>query len=1434
MQENALLTHPHLEWAHPIVSDWFIKKFGSPTEPQERGWPSILSGRNTLISAPTGSGKTFAAFLSCIDKLVRKALDGQLTDQLEVIYVSPLKALSNDVQKNLAGPLAEIQALARHRGLNMAEIRTFVRTGDTLNIDRQKMLRKPPHILVTTPESLYLLLTADKTRKLLTHVETIIVDEIHAVVDDKRGTHLAVTLERLDSVTEKKPIRIGLSATQKPIELVANFLVGNSDSMPDIVTIDSRRVLDIAVEVPSMPLQSVATDELREEAYSRIIELVIQHRSTLVFVNTRKQAENVANILGRRLGKDLVAAHHGSLSRKIRLDAEQALKNGEIKVLVATSSLELGIDIGNIDLVCQISSPRAISAAVQRIGRAGHWRGAIPKGRLFPTTVEDLFECAALIKAIKEGELDRLAAPYEPLDILAQQIVAMCASGQWYEEDLFLTIKNAYPYKDLSREKFESVLIMLSEGIESSRRRWGAHIMRDQINGVLRARRGGRLAAIMGGGAIPESGLFQVVVDPEAIVVGTLDEDFAIESAIGDVFLLGNTSWRIKEIQARDSKVVVVDAHGEPPNVPFWLGEGAGRTIELSTHVSQLRHLIDVATANMNIYIATQSLSDDLLVFVQLLKENYGVNQFAAEQLIQHVVCGRSVLRAVPILSHVIVERLSGFTSGSCLIIHAPFGNRINRAWALAIRKTIMSGFGFQLQTAVTDNGICIGLTEQQRLPADSLLTYLAPDDLTRILELSAVQSPAFVTRFRWDAVRALVLSRFSGGHKVPPNIQRIRANDLLSHIFVQFGEHQILAANAKPEIPVHPLIDEVMKDVMTEWMDAAGLEKILTDLKSKAIAFSCVETAIPSSFSNEIINANANAFLDDAPPAERRLRAVSSILSLPDAIVKEFGGLDQETINAVCGEIWPDIRNADELHDYLETVIALPLDLTMVAKATADDIWGDYYDQLQAESRATTAQVEEKLFYVATERLEQFKVVYPHCLVLHPVPLFNPSAQNLSDFTSILKRIVSGWMQHLGPTTAQKLADFLRIAPRDVDLALLALKKDRSLVKGKFSRQFIESLKELSETEFNADENVEWCNRLLLERIHRMTMAVMRKHVEAVSAQQYMNWLAHFQHVMPGALLSGERGTLEVLKQLQGYEAPANVWENGILAKRIIDYSPRFLDKLCLNGAVGWGRLSPHPALSAALSPEGASAQRRITPASNSPVTFFVREDADWMAIKHPELEGTSNQALSSQAIAVKQFLEQRGASFFVDIVRGNTLLKSEVEMALWELVSAGLVTADGFDNLRALIDPKRRNGQGRGKRPRDVSGRWSLLYTNVAHDQTKMIEATCKMLLNRYGVVFRDLLARESLTIPWRALLQSFRLMEARGEIRGGRFVQGFVGEQFALPAALDSLRLDRFKQPALSNITLAASDPLNLQGIILPGPRIAALAGKHIVVA
>src|SRR5580692_10561058 len=812
-----------LTWAHPLVAEWFVRRFGTPTEPQEQGWPHILAGRTTLISAPTGSGKTLAAFLACIDRLVRKALAGDLADRTEVLYISPLKALGNDIQKNLEVPLGEILAMAGERGLLMPEIRTAVRTGDTLMPERRAMLKRPPHILVTTPESLYILLTADKSRAILRDVETVIVDEIHAVADDKRGAHLTLSLERLEALTYRPPVRIGLSATQKPIEEVAHFLTGSGRPDPVIVNVGHKRKLDLAVEVPASQLGPIATNEMWDEIYDRLVELIEKHRSTLIFVNTRRLSERISHHLAEKLGPDNVAAHHGSLSRKLRLAAEKKLKDGEVKVLVATASLELGIDIGTVDLVVQISSPRAIAVALQRVGRSGHWRGAVPKGRFFVTTRDELQECAALVRAIRQGDLDRIMIPDAPLDILAQQIVAICASTSvartllsasngdensatgieeelsafsdtragapaphdpgWDEDELFALVRRAYPYRNLSRETYEAVLEMLSEGIAARRGRYGAYIHRDRINRKLRARRGARLAAITSGGAIPETALFTVVAEPEGIVVGTLDEDFAVESNASDIMLLGNTSWRIRRVEGKSGRVLVEDAHGAPPSVPFWRGEAPARTEELSLHVADLRQEISDRLPNTS-PIGVSFSQTEVAETVAWLKEECGLDDSGAEQMIEYILQGRAVLGAVPTQQTIIAERFFDEGGGMQLVIHAPFGGRINKTWGLSLRKRFCRSFNFELQAAATDNGLNIALAEQHSFPLADVFHFLHPTSVKAVLEQAALASPLFTARWRWDAGRALALLRFRGGKRVAPNIQRMRADDLLAGVF--------------------------------------------------------------------------------------------------------------------------------------------------------------------------------------------------------------------------------------------------------------------------------------------------------------------------------------------------------------------------------------------------------------------------------------------------------------------------------------------------------------------------------------------------------------------------------------------------------------------------------------------------------------------------
>jgi ATP-dependent Lhr-like helicase len=1403
-----------LEWAHPLVQEWFVRRFGTPTEPQEQGWPHILAGKTTLISAPTGSGKTLAAFLICIDALVRKALSGDLTDRTEVLYVSPLKALSNDIQKNLETPLGEILQLAGERGLLMPEIRTAVRTGDTLAHERRAMLARPPHILVTTPESLYILLTAAKSREILKSVETVIVDEIHAVADDKRGAHLALSLERLNQLTGKRLTRIGLSATQKPIETIAHFLTGSDSTDPAIVQIGHRRQMDLAIEVPPSELGPVASNEMWGEIYDRLAQLANQHSSTLIFVNTRRLAERVAHHLAERLGRDAVAAHHGSLSRKLRLNAERKLKAGEIRALVATASLELGIDIGSVDLVCQIGSPRSISVGLQRIGRAGHWRGAIPKGRLFATTRDDLIENAALVRAIRQGDLDRIVIPDSPMDILAQQIVAMCAAEDWTEDALYESVRRAYPYRNLERRSFDEIVEMLSEGIASQRGRYAAYLHRDRVNHVLRARRGARLAAITSGGAIPENSLYSVVAQPEGLTVGTVDEDFAVESLAGDIMLLGNTSWRIRRVTS--GSVLVEDAQGAAPSVPFWRGEAPARTDELSAHVADLREQISSLVPRS---LAAPEKQDraDFAEAVIWLKTECGLDQPGAEQAAEYITAGRAILGAIPTQKTVIAERFFDESGGMQLIIHAPFGARINKAWGLALRKRFCRSFNFELQAAATDNGLNISLSEQHSFPLADVFHFLHPNSVQHVLEQAVMPSPLFTTRWRWDAGRSLALLRFRGGKKVPPNIQRMRADDLLAAVF---PEALACPENLEGEIVLsdHPLIRETMKDVLTEALDIEGLQRVLTDMGEGRIRCIAVDTPVPSQFSHEILNANPYAYLDDAPLEERRARAVEMRRVLPETVLSEIGRLDPAAIASVRDDAWPDVRDAEELHDALLSLIALPIPANDTGQLTGSlyaklqesaPQWTPHFDQLVAERRAGRAQINGASYWVATERANAFREIFPSATFDVPLPELSAAVTSRDE---ALLAMVTGWMAHSGPVSATQLAGVLGISASDVDKALLRLETSGIILRGKF-------------TDPTSNET-EWCERRLLARIHRLTLGQLRKQVEAVTPAQFMNWLFRWQHIAPSTQLLGERGLLEGLRQLQGFEAPANSWERQILARRVADYDRKELDQLCLTGAVGWGRLSPHPATLESLT----DGKRRVVPSSVAPITFFARDESEWM-LPHRESSDAEDYSLSPDAAAVLQFLRQRGASFFPDIVRGTGKLKSEVETALWELVAAGLLTADGFDNLRALIDPKRRSGQGSGRsaRPRHSTGRWSLLYSGESTDRNVALEAICRMLLRRYGIVFREVLTREAILPKWREVLITLRRLEDRGEIRGGRFVSGFLGEQFALPVAVESLRAMRKQQPSGEVVTVSAADPLNLVGILVPGDRVPANSGR-----
>jgi len=1364
-----------LEGFDPLVADWFRAEFAEATAPQRLGWPLIRAGRDVLISAPTGAGKTLAALLISLDRLVRAARSGGLEDRIEVVYVSPLKALSNDVRKNLERPLGGILALARRRSLKLEEIRTAVRTGDTPAWERELMVRKPPHVLVTTPESLFILLTAERSRKLLGAARTLIVDEIHAVVDDKRGAHLALTLARLEALVEASggaPLqRIGLSATVHPLEEVARFL----GPQVEVVDAGAHRELELSIEVPNDELGAVASSALWEEIYDRLAERILAHRTTLVFVNTRRLAERVAHRLSERLGEKAVLPHHGSLSRKLRLDAEERLKQGELRAVVATASLELGIDIGSVELVCQIGSPRSIAAAMQRIGRSGHWLGARPKGIFFPTTRDELIECAALVAAIRRGRMDRLKIPRAPLDVLAQQIVAEAACRQIAEETLYALVRRAYPYRDLAREEFDAVVAMLAEGISRRGGRMGALLHRDLVNRRLRARRGARMIAITSGGAIPDTADYLAVAEPEGVPIGTLDEDFAVESSAGEIFLLGTNSWRIRRVEP--GRVLVEDAHGAPPTVPFWRGEAPGRTAELSEEVGRVRTEIAERGA------AAEACSP--------------MSRLGREQSIAYLQAGRAALGAIPTTETVIAERFFDEAGGMQLVLHAPFGARINRAWGLALRKRFCRSFNLELQAAATDNGIVISLTEQHSFPLAAVFEFLHPDEVEHLLTQALLAAPMFRIRWRWNAQRALLLPRFRNGRKVPPPVQRMRADDLLAAVFPDAAAClENIAGDIR--VPDHPLVRETIRDCLHEAMDVEGLKRVLRGIRSGRIQTRAVETPQASPLSHEILNANPYAFLDDAPLEERRTRAVLMRRLLGAEQASPEAVLDADAILQVEAESWPVVRDAEELHDALLTLVVLP--------PVAD--WAGFYGTLRQAGRASTLVAGSRRFWVAAERVGIARTVFS-------APEFDPpleppaGARPAPDSEeACAAEILRGWLESTGPVTVNELVARFGL-PESLLLAALArLEAEGQALRGNFRAR---------------DGKLEWCSRRLLPRIHRLTLGRLRRQIEPVSTADFLRFLFRWQHVTPETRWHGADGLYQVIRQLQGFESPASAWESAILPDRVARYDPGWLDELCLSGEVVWGRLSPHPA--------AENGSGRVRPTRAAPLTLWLREDFPWLA---PPANGRPR--LSYAAEEILELLEKRGALFFSEIARLLRRLPSEIEDALWELLTAGLVTADSFENLRALIDPKRRRGQGRSRtaRPRHAGGRWALLAAPSAADpppEEARREFFARQLLARWGVVFRELLAREPLAPPWRDLLVLYRRLEARGEVRGGRFVAGFAGEQFALGEALDLLRAVRRDPGTESLPEICPADPLNLSGILLPGPRLSPLVGGRL---
>lgn len=1448
-----------LDDLHPAVRSWFEARFPSgPTEPQVAGWPCIAAGEDTLIAAPTGSGKTLSAFLICIDRFYQRArarARGEVDDDpatglamplfsgrglssadvespprldgVEVVYVSPLKALAADIEKNLEEPLREIAVHARALGHAVPEIRVALRSGDTPASARASMLRRPPQILVTTPESLFLMVTAEKSREILRGVRTVIVDEIHAVARDKRGSHLALSLERLDRLCARRPARIGLSATQRPIETVARLLVGAGASRTDpqgrplcrIVDAGHQRRLDLAIELPAQDLEAISSAEQMGDVLDRIAGHVEHHRTTLIFVNTRRLAERLAHELAERLGEGAVAAHHGSLSKDRRLRVETQLRAGALRALVATASLELGIDIGPVELVCQIGSPRSFATFLQRVGRSGHSRGGTPKGRLYPTSRDELVECVALLRGVRAGRLDALHPPVAPLDILAQQIVAACASEEWEEGALFDAMRGAAPYAELSRADFDAVVEMLAEGITTGRGRRAAYLHRDRVAGVVRARRGARLAALTSGGAIPEIADYRVIADPDETFIGTVFEDFAIESMPGDIFLLGSTSWRIRRVES--GVVRVVDAKGAPPSIPFWVGEAPARTAELSDEISTLRGEIARRLDAGGQDAARRWMVDEL-----------EIDAVAADQVVRYLGAAYVALGVLPTVEDLVFERFFDESGGMQLVIHSPLGGRINRALCLALRKKFCKSFNFELQAAANDDAMVLSLGPHHSFALDGVPRFLNSATAAATLEQAALASPMFTARWRWNLNRSLAVLRFRNGRRNPPPIQRMEADDLMAAIF----PHQAACqenVSYPIEIPDHPLVRQTMHDCLTEGMDVEGLVELVRGFEDGRVRTHFVDSHEASPLSHEILNGRPFTFLDDAPLEERRTRAVVLPRGLP-VEARDLGRLEPAAIDRVRDEVRPAPRDVEELHDtLLGLVVSPPLDGRRAE-----------FLELVARGRGLSLASRAGPLWTVVEHRRALAAVYPDALLEPDRPL--PAAIAALPVRApdeLLRALVRGHLDVSGPIAAAAIAARVGLAAGDVEIALAALEAEGFALRGHFDPR---------EPDAAAGGAEQWCARRLLTRIHTYTRDRLRREIEPVSAQDLIRFLLRWQHVAPGTQCEGRGGVARVVEQLQGFEIAAGAWEESILAARVEGYQPGALDGLCLSGEVMWGRLSPRAETGVRAgddeAPRRDSSRQtgRATPSRATPLALALRADWSWLLQAHRGERDVAEPAPGAAA-DVLACLREGGALFHAELVAKLGRLPVEIEEGLWSLVAGGFVTADGFQAVRALLRARERwartrarerarrglrRGLGQGATGA-AEGRWSLLAGSApVDDPDALAEAIAEQLLARWGVVFRDLVARETLAVPWREIVFAMRRLEARGLIRGGRFVAGFAGEQFALPDAVDGLRKLRRRERSGEVVRVSAVDPLNLVGILTPGARVPALRSNFVV--
>jgi ATP-dependent helicase Lhr and Lhr-like helicase len=1370
----------------PRVREWFEGAFEAPTAAQERAWPAIARGENVLLSAPTGSGKTLAAFLYGLDRLAADPRVGG-TDQerrTRLVYVSPLKALSYDIERNLRAPLKGIGA----------EISVGIRTGDTPQKERAAMRRKPPDVLITTPESLYLMLTS-QAREILTGAEWVIVDEIHAVAQTKRGAHLALTLERLEANADRPLQRIGLSATQSPLEEVARFLVGPQRTCT-VVDAGMRKELDLKIHVPveSMvePEQGVDLDPLGggeatrrsiwPAIYPELLELVQAHRSTIVFVNNRRGAERLALRLNELAETEIARAHHGSLAREERLVVEEMLKSGELPCLVATSSLELGIDMGAVDLVLQVESPKSVSRGLQRIGRAGHNVGDVSKGRIFPKFRVDLLECAVVVKRMREGAIEPTVVPRNPLDVLAQQIVAIAASHDdpVPVDELHALVTRTHSFADLPRTQLENVLDMLDGRYPSSE--FGdlrPRIVWDRVAGTIRPRQGAGRLAVTNAGTIPDRGLYAVTL-PDGRRVGELDEEMVYEARPGQTFLLGATTWRIEEI-GRD-RVIVTPAPGAPGAVPFWRGDGVGRPKELGRAIGEFsRWAVDQPA--------------------EMLERDYDLDERAAKNLLALLREQQEATRVVPSDRTIVVERFRDEIGDWRLCVLSPYGGRIHAAWALALSARIRDEFGLESDAIWSDDGIIVHLPDADEPPGAELV-MVEPGELEDRIVGELGGSALFGARFRENAARSLLIPRAYPGRRTPLWQQRLKAQTLLE-VARRYGDF--------------PVVLETYRECLRDVLDVPGLQELLTALHRRELSLVEVETPTASPFASSLLFDYVATYMyeGDTPAAERRAAA----LSLDRDLLRELLGQEElrELIDAdALAQVEDDLQHRsdrtraatrDALHDVLRRVGDLSADEARARALDGCDA-ESMLAELRSERRALRVRVHGEPRWIAA----QDAGLYRDALGVAP-PGGLPGAY-LEEVPDALARLARRYAQTHGPFTTGELRERYGTDPAAV---LGALEAAGEVVRGELRPGGTER---------------EWCDPEVLRRLRRASLAVLRKEIEPAGQRALARFLPSWQGVdrhPPGG--AGVDRLREVLVPLQGLALPAEAWERDVLPRRVGAYSPTWMDQLCAGGEVVW---------------IGAGALGR----RSGRIALYFRDDL--AALGPPPARG---EAPAEPAHDLVRERLRAGACFFTDLLADVELAPEELQEALWDLVWAGEATNDAFAPLRAprltLARAQRERARARAGRrfssrragtSAQVQGRWSLTASLAldASDAGARRRAHAELLLERYGIVTREQVLAEGVPGGFSSLYDSLAALETLGVCRRGYFVEGLGGAQFALPGAVERLRAGReaADEPPL---VLSAVDPAQAYGAALPWPkrddesrRPQRVAGAYVVMA